>query len=124
MPEKTIACLVRHASVHNPGELFYGRLPGFPLSEEGRREALQVAEYFKRMEIAAIFSSPLERAQETAEVIREHHKQLTLQTSELLNEVHTPFDGRPSAEVADRDWDLYTGVDPKYEQPRDVVPRR
>lgn len=44
-----------------------GRTPGVHLNEEGRGQALALAERLGTMPIAAVYSSPLERARETAE---------------------------------------------------------
>jgi len=64
--------LVRHGHVHNPSDLFYGRLPGFPLSEKGREQALVTARYLAAFggAIRELRTSPLERAQETAGILR------------------------------------------------------
>ena len=35
----TCISLLRHGEVDNPQEVYYGRLPGFGLSAEGRRQA-------------------------------------------------------------------------------------
>jgi probable phosphomutase (TIGR03848 family) len=43
-----------------------GRLPGVHLNERGRSQALAVAEKMKGAPVKAIYSSPLERAQQTA----------------------------------------------------------
>lgn len=43
-----------------------GRLPGVHLNANGRKQAQALAEKLKEMPIKAIFSSPLERAMETA----------------------------------------------------------
>jgi broad specificity phosphatase PhoE len=116
---------VRHGDVDNPEpeQLYYGRLKGFPLSETGRDQAQDVAFALRNQPIVCVFSSPLERTRETAEIIREQHNDLPLRISPLLNEVKTPFDGRPLKEVEARDWDLYTGSGPEYEQRSDVLSR-
>ena len=44
-----------------------GRLPGVHLNENGRLQAEQLAEALCGLPIRAIYSSPLERAMETAE---------------------------------------------------------
>lgn len=44
-----------------------GRLPGVHLNEKGRRQAAAVAERLKTSPIKAIYTSPLERAVETAQ---------------------------------------------------------
>jgi broad specificity phosphatase PhoE len=123
METETLISFVRHGQVHNPKDLYYGRLPGFHLSDEGRRQAEAAAEALRDRDIAAVYSSPLVRARQTAEIICSLHPGLTLQFSDLLLDVHSPFDGRPVDEVAARDWNVYTGVGPEYEQPEDVLER-
>jgi broad specificity phosphatase PhoE len=61
--------LVRHGHVENPDRVVYGRLAGWHLSEDGRRQAAAVAERLRGRALARVYSSPLERALETAEVI-------------------------------------------------------
>src|SRR5437867_537926 len=63
--------LVRHGKVENPRRIVYGRLPGWRLSEEGRRQALAAAAWLAARGIAAVYTGPLERARETAETIAE-----------------------------------------------------
>lgn len=46
-----------------------GRTPGVRLNQKGREEAAKLAEALKGVPLAAIYSSPLERAVETAEPI-------------------------------------------------------
>ena len=46
-----------------------GRLPGVHLNDRGRRQAAALAESLKDVPLKAIYSSPLERAVETAEPI-------------------------------------------------------
>jgi broad specificity phosphatase PhoE len=58
--------LVRHGEVENPEGVLYGRLPEYHLSGRGRAMADLVADHLAGREIAAVISSPLERAQETA----------------------------------------------------------
>lgn len=123
MANPTAIHFVRHGDVQNPQAVYYGRLPGFPLSEKGRRQAQATADALRHKPLAAIFSSPLLRATETAEIILALHNSLTLRVSEHLNEAYTPFDGRPISEVAERDWDVYNGNEPPYEQSVDVLAR-
>jgi len=61
--------LVRHGEVHNPKRVLYGRLPDFHLSRAGRKMAASAAEHVAELDrpVTALFSSPLERAQESAE---------------------------------------------------------
>ena len=58
--------LVRHGEVYNPEGILYGRLPGFHLSELGQRMAAAAAGELTGHPIAALYASPLQRAQESA----------------------------------------------------------
>ncbi|MCT9932065.1 histidine phosphatase family protein [Planotetraspora sp. A-T 1434] len=66
MTETTVVHLLRHGEVHNPSGILYGRLPGYHLSENGRQMAEVVAKAIGGRDIVAVWSSPMERAQETA----------------------------------------------------------
>jgi broad specificity phosphatase PhoE len=59
--------LVRHGEVRNPDHLVYADLPGFPLSSTGRRQAEYTAQRLPPN--AAVVTSPLDRALETATII-------------------------------------------------------
>lgn len=71
MAETTVVHLLRHGEVHNPGRVLYGRLPGYHLSATGRQMAAAAADFFAERPVAALFASPLERAQETAQPVAE-----------------------------------------------------
>ncbi|MHC5794959.1 histidine phosphatase family protein [Lacisediminihabitans sp. FW035] len=58
--------LVRHGEVYNPEGILYGRLPGYHLSELGRRMAAAAAGELAGHPITALYASPLQRAQESA----------------------------------------------------------
>lgn len=114
---------VRHASVHNPSNIFYGRLPGFSISKKGRLETTLTAQSLKDLILEDIISSPLLRCRQTAAEILKYHRSLKLRQSRLITEVLTPFQGKPSEVVDLRGGDVYTGVDSKYEQPEDILLR-
>jgi broad specificity phosphatase PhoE len=114
---------IRHGAVYNPQQLFYGRLPGFGLSETGRRQARAVAEYLRNQPVAALYTSELDRARETAAIIESAHPDLVAMPSPLLLEVHSPYEGTPQSAMRGRSWDLYSGVPPSYERPADVLAR-
>lgn len=65
MAETTVVHLMRHGEVHNPAGILYGRLPGYHLSDTGRLMAEVVAKAVSGRDVVALYSSPLERAQET-----------------------------------------------------------
>jgi broad specificity phosphatase PhoE len=91
-PTGTRIHLVRHGEVENPRGIVYGRLPGYNLSERGRREAAGAAEWLGEAPVAAIWASPLERAQETAAIIAEPHG-LEVVTDDRLTESDTTLEG-------------------------------
>ena len=61
--------LLRHGEHAVQGRICAGRMPGVILSERGRGEAERAADRLARAGVAAIYASPLERAQETAEIV-------------------------------------------------------
>lgn len=61
--------LIRHASVDGLGTRIAGRQKNIHLNEMGKKQALQLADRLAEIPMQAIYSSPLERAMETAEVI-------------------------------------------------------
>lgn len=69
--DTTVVHLLRHGEVENPKGVIYGRIPGFGLSEDGRMMAKAAADYLAERDVVAIFTSPLERARETAEPLAE-----------------------------------------------------
>ena len=115
--------LVRHGEVHNPQHLMYGRLPGYRLSQRGQQQAQAAAQWLKTRPLAALHASPMQRARETASILAAHNGDLPVHIDERLIEVNTPFEGRPLSELFARDWDLYSGSGPEYDQPEDVARR-
>lgn len=65
----TTVLLVRHGRTPTTGKVLPGRAPGLHLGDEGRAQAERAAERIAALgekKIAAIYSSPMERARETA----------------------------------------------------------
>lgn len=119
----TCIAFVRHGEVHNPQGVFYGRLPGFGLSDLGRREAQAAARALSHRPIAAIYCSPLLRALQTARAIQALHGDAVLEISRNLSEVYCPYDGQPHSVLDAIGWDVYAGTEPPYEQPGDLLAR-
>jgi len=92
MSDTTIVHLLRHGLVENPSGVIYGRLPGYYLSAEGRLMALAAADFFAERPVVSLFSSPLERAQETARPVAERLG-LPIVTDERLIESTNHFEG-------------------------------
>jgi broad specificity phosphatase PhoE len=92
MSDSTIVHLLRHGEVENPAGIIYGRLPGYHLSANGRSMAEAAADYFADRAVVALFSSPLERAQETARPVAERLG-LEVVTDDRLIESWNHFEG-------------------------------
>ena len=92
MSDTTIVHLLRHGEVENPNGIIYGRLPGYHLSANGRHMAEAAADYFAERPVVALFSSPLERALETARPVAERLG-LPVVTDDRLIESWNHFEG-------------------------------
>ena len=62
----TTFLLIRHGLTDAVGHRITGRLPGVHLNDVGRAQAARLPARLSKWKIDAIYSSPLERAQETA----------------------------------------------------------
>ena len=93
MAEITVVHLLRHGEVSNPNGVLYGRLPGYHLSGNGRLMAAAAADFFAERPVAALFASPLERAQETALPVAERLG-LEIVTDERLIESVNVLEGK------------------------------
>lgn len=63
----TLVLLVRHGQTPTTGRELPGRAPGLHLSDHGWAQAGHVAERISALPVDALYASPLERAQETAQ---------------------------------------------------------
>jgi broad specificity phosphatase PhoE len=91
-PAITVVHLLRHGEVYNPQKVIYARLPDFHLSEEGRMMAKAAADFLAAADIEALFSSPMERARETAEPLAAQFG-LDIVVDERLTEAFNHFEG-------------------------------
>jgi broad specificity phosphatase PhoE len=125
---ETVVHLVRHGEVANPDKLRYGQLIGFPLSTRGREQARLAAERLRGVgPVAALVSSPLERAIETATVLRlalDRDDELVL--DDRLIEARSMFDGIPRLAVMRpwHWWKLWNPWRPSWGEPFASVTQR
>jgi len=84
---------VRHGEVHNPEKILYGLQPGWRLSDRGNEMAAVIGDWSTKLDLGAIHSSPLQRAQETVAPIIAKHK-LSLTTDKNLIEASNIFEGK------------------------------
>jgi broad specificity phosphatase PhoE len=87
--------LVRHGEVYNPDGVLYGRLPNFGLSELGHRMAKAAADDLlsRKRHISALYASPLQRTQESAQPISQAFE-LSIQIEERIIEPTNKFEGK------------------------------
>jgi broad specificity phosphatase PhoE len=128
MAEITVVHLLRHGEVHNPDHVLYGRLPDYHLSVNGRAMAAAAADYFDGRPVAAVFASPLERAQETAQPVADRLG-LPIVTDERLIESANVLEGKSvslaSLAVNPLNWKyLWNPVRPSWGEPYTEVAAR
>ena len=99
--------LVRHGqTAWNKEEIFRGRTD-VPLDETGLREAASAAEYFRGMEVHAIYSSPLARARETAQKIADVLRVETTPYQAIIDMSFGRWEGQPVRAVQEGDGERY-----------------
>lgn len=82
----TLILLIRHGENDVMHRRLAGRLAGVHLNENGRKQAQLLAKALEQAPIEAVYSSPLERALETAQPLAEM-RGLTVQIRPALSEV-------------------------------------
>lgn len=102
MSAATTVVMARHATHVKQGAVLVGRQAGVPLGHKGREEARRLAARFRGQAAAAVLSSPLERARETAAAIGEALA-LEVTLSEALTEID--FGDWTGAAMAELDAD-------------------
>ena len=78
---------LRHAQAeNNTKRILAGRTEGVPLTKTGIEQAERIAKYLAPLDISAIYSSPIERAKHTAEVVAKN-RSLEVVLDERLTEI-------------------------------------
>jgi probable phosphoglycerate mutase len=64
---------LRHGQAqNNTARVLAGRAPGVTLTENGIKQANYIGKFLKSFDISHIYTSPIERAQKTAEIVGRH----------------------------------------------------
>ena len=82
-----IILLIRHGENDWVGKKLAGRLPGVHLNQNGLNQAKGLAATLQNLPIKAIYSSPLERAMETAQPLADV-KKMEISICENLSEIN------------------------------------
>ncbi len=100
--------LIRHATNPNVGKGLTGWLPGVSLDASGRKQAEQLTARLEHVPLEAIYSSPLERAIETAEPTARLRNREIVQDPDL-GEIHFgEWQGKSFAEIeAHESWSRF-----------------
>src|SRR3954454_5362733 len=70
----TTFLLIRHGETDANGKSIMGWRPGWHLNARGREQVEKLARRLERAPIRAVYTSPLERALETAEPVAHRHR--------------------------------------------------
>ena len=114
-------CFVRHGRVHNPDNVFYGRLPHFELDRDGRHEASRAGKWLskKGLAVCELQCSPMLRARQTADAILDQMvgaSGVTLGMSVTLapdlNEVQSACDGTSIEAIERAGWHTIYATEP------------
>ena len=91
---------LRHGQAKNNTErILAGRTEGIPLTERGIQQAEHTAQLLEHMNISAIYSSPIQRAKHTAEIVGNHNS-IDVQIDDRLIELDMgKFTGMPYDEI-------------------------
>ena len=91
---------LRHGQAKNNIErILTGRTPGVPLTETGIDQAEKAAKFLEQMNISAIYSSPIERARHTAEIVGKHNSLDVTIDDRLIELDMGKFTGVPYDEI-------------------------
>ena len=91
---------LRHGQAkNNTDRVLAGRTPGVPLTEEGVEQSEKAAKFLEEMNISTIYSSPIERAKNTAEIVGKHIS-IDVKIDDRLIELDMgKFTGKPYDEI-------------------------
>ncbi|MEW9855374.1 histidine phosphatase family protein [Novosphingobium sp. M1R2S20] len=101
--------LIRHAAHSHLGRILSGRSPDIALSTEGRSQASALAARLRMVPLTAIHSSPVQRAQETAQALQSEHSGVPFLIADELDELDFgDWSGRAFVELAsDPRWESW-----------------
>jgi broad specificity phosphatase PhoE len=106
----TTLYFVRHGDTGVRNQIS-GRSPGIHLSEVGREQAGRAALQFRALPISVLFSSPLERARETAEAIAKETNVPVQVVAELSEVEYGDWTGKSFDELAsDVQWQGFNTI--------------
>src|SRR6185437_12970186 len=107
----TTILLVRHGDTDAVGALLAGWKPGWHLNSKGREQVINLAQSLSRLPIETIYTSPLERAVETAEAIAMPHSVAPIVREDLGEFRFGDWEGRRFEDLSrDPLWDRFNAT--------------
>src|SRR5215207_4417571 len=125
----TVILLIRHAHTDAVGRVLTGRAAHVPLSSVGRAQADRLGRALAVLPLAGVYTSPLERAVETARAIARHQAVAVLEDADLHEVDFGDWTGRTFQELDDVEaWQAFNrhraaAVIPRGESPALVQER-
>lgn len=110
---KTQIYFIRHGEVFNPQKVWYGRLPYYSLSAIGRLQIENTAKILLDKNIDVIYSSPLLRTRQSAEVIKIKLQLPKVYFSDKLLEVKSSLQGNTDAYMLSINYNFYASQEKK-----------
>lgn len=103
--------LIRHGATDEMKRMLCGRLPGIHLNVEGQQQARTLGRKLKQIcDVEALYSSPLERATETAAEVAAPQN-IAVSTDDQLTEVdYGQWTGQTFDNMLGEDWKAYNRI--------------
>lgn len=98
---------VRHGKVYNPTDIWYGRLPSYGLQKEGQEQIKQTAKFLAKEHIDVLYTSPLLRAKQTADIINQKLKLPKIHFSKDLLEINSSLQGSSFTYLHSLNYDVF-----------------
>ena len=91
---------LRHGQAkNNTDRVLAGRTPGVPLTDTGIEQADKAAQFLSEMNISAVYSSPIQRAHDTAEIVACQNSLDVIPDERLIELDMGKFTGMPYDDV-------------------------
>ncbi|NIT03624.1 hypothetical protein GTO10_01650 [Candidatus Saccharibacteria bacterium] len=116
----TTVYLLRHGETENPEDLIKGRLDRFALSPRGKKHLKRAARQLANERVTSVYTSPLLRARQSAEVFKESFPKAKFRVLEELNEWDSKLAGKPNAFIKSKPYSFFLKY---YESPDQVLSR-
>lgn len=104
---KTTIYFVRHGKVYNPTDIWYGRLPRYSLAKQGREQIEQTAKFLAKEHIDILYTSPLLRTKQTADLINNKLKLTKMYFSKNLLEIDSSMQGNSFTHLKSLNYDVF-----------------